>query len=146
MEFALEVVTVPVSDVDRSLAFYTGQLGFTLDVDYGPAADFRVVQVTPPGSACSAQFGVGLTDAQPGSLRGIYLVVDDLERAHRELTARGVPVGELRHKTPKATWAGAFRPGIDPERGDYASFADLADPDGNVWTLQERGHQRSGAD
>ena len=81
MDYQLEVVTVPVRDVDRALAFYTEQVGFTLDVDYHPVDDFRVVQLTPPGSACSVQFGVGLTEADPGTAHGLYLVVRDLERA-----------------------------------------------------------------
>jgi len=140
MDYQLEVVTVPVSDVDRSLAFYTEQLGFALDVDYHPGDDFRVVQLTPPGSACSTQLGVGLTDAAPGTAHQMYLVVSDLEQARKELTARGVPVGEIRHKSPKQTWQGGFEPGVDPEHGDYASFAELTDPDGNTWTLQERNY------
>ncbi|MFE0631815.1 glyoxalase [Streptomyces sp. NPDC058864] len=89
MDYSLEVVIVPVADVDRSLAFYTERAGFSLDVDYAPAGDFRVVQLTPPGSACSVQIGVGLTDAVPGSLRNLHLVVGDVERARRELTERG---------------------------------------------------------
>lgn len=139
MEYALEVVLLPVGDVDRSLAFYTRQAGFTLDVDHAPREGFRVVQLTPPGSACSVQVGVGLTDAEPGSVRGLHLVVADLEEAHRELTGRGVAVGGIRHKSPVADWRGGFRPGVDPEHRDYAGFADFADPDGNTWTLQERG-------
>jgi len=140
MDYQLEVVTVPVRDVDRALAFYTEQVGFTLDVDYHPVDNFRVVQLTPPGSACSVQFGVGLTEAGPGTAHGLYLVVRDLQRARHELTARGVPVSEIRHKSPKQTWQGDFRPGIDPEHGDYASSAELTDPDGNTWTLQERNY------
>jgi catechol 2,3-dioxygenase-like lactoylglutathione lyase family enzyme len=139
MEYQLEVVILPVSDVDRSLAFYREQLGFHLDVDYGPRPDFRVVQLTPPGSACSVQIGVGLTDARPGAAKGLYLVVADLRAACTELAGRGVQVGEIRHKAPVDTWQGGFEPGIDPERRDYASFAEFTDPDGNAWTLQERG-------
>ena len=93
----LEVVTVPVSDPDRSLRFYRDQLGFVLDVDYAPTPEFRVVQLTPPGSGTSIQFGVGLTDAMPGSQRGIYLVVSDIESYRDELTGRGVAVGGIRH-------------------------------------------------
>jgi catechol 2,3-dioxygenase-like lactoylglutathione lyase family enzyme len=145
MDYQLEVVTVPVGDVDRALRFYTEQVGFALDVDYRPSDDFRVVQLTPPGSACSVQLGVGLTDAAPGTAHHLYLVVSDLEQATKELTARGVPVGEIRHKSPKATWQGGFEPGIDPEHGDYASFAELTDPDGNTWTLQERGYAAGSA-
>lgn len=143
MEYLLEVVVLPVSDVDRSLAFYTERLGFHLDVDYGPGPDFRVVQLTPPGSACSVQFGVGLTDAEPGSVRGLYLVVADLEAARTELTEHGVDVQEVRHKEPVDTWQGGFAAGADPQRRDYASFAEFTDPDGNAWTLQERGYRPS---
>jgi catechol 2,3-dioxygenase-like lactoylglutathione lyase family enzyme len=136
MDYKLEVVTLSVRDVDAALAFYTS-LGFTLDVDYHPRDGFRVVQVTPPGSACSIQFGDGLTDAAPGSARANYLVVADLEAAHAELVARGIKVGDIRHKTPVDTWAGDLAPGIDPGRRSYASMAELADPDGNTLTLQE---------
>lgn len=136
----LEVITVAVSDVDRALAFYTEQAGFALDVDYAPAEAFRVVQVTPPGSAASVQFGVGLTDAEPGSLRAVTLVVDDLVATRDALLARDVAVGAIRHKAPFPDWSGGFAPGPDPSRADYASFADFTDPDGNRWTLQEVGH------
>jgi catechol 2,3-dioxygenase-like lactoylglutathione lyase family enzyme len=139
MTSTIEVLTLPVSDVDRALAFYTENAGFALDVDYAPAPDFRVVQLTPPGSACSIQIGVGLTDAAPGSVRGIYLVVDDLAAAREDLRRHGVDVGEPRHKFPLEDWRGGFAPGLHPERTDYASFADFRDPDGNTWVLQERG-------
>jgi len=138
--FALEVVVVPVSDPDRALEFYRDRVGFPVDVDYAPGPGFRVVQLTPPGSACSLQFGIGLSDAVPGSARRMHLVVADLERARAELVARGVEVGEIRHKTPLDMWAGALAPGIDEAHRDYASFAEFADPDGNTWVLQERGH------
>jgi catechol 2,3-dioxygenase-like lactoylglutathione lyase family enzyme len=136
---ALEVIALPVGDVDRALRFYVDQAGFALDVDYAPTAAFRVVQLTPPGSACSIEFGIGLTDAPAGSVRQTTLVVTDLVAARQELLERGVDVGEIRHKTPVGAWDGGFAPGIDPDRGDYASFADFADPDGNTWVLQERG-------
>jgi catechol 2,3-dioxygenase-like lactoylglutathione lyase family enzyme len=144
-DMKLEVITVPVRDVDRALAFYTEQAGFALDVDYAPAEHFRVVQVTPPGSAASLQFGTGLTDAEPGSLRGVTLVVDDLAATRDALLARGVAIGAVRHKAPFPDWSGGFAPGLDPDRTDYASFADFTDPDGNRWTLQEVGHVDSGA-
>jgi catechol 2,3-dioxygenase-like lactoylglutathione lyase family enzyme len=137
----IEVITLPVADVDRSKTFYTETLGFTLDVDYTPTADFRVVQLTPPGSGCSIQFGVGVTDAEPGSSRTTYLVVRDLEHAHARLTDAGVAVSAIRHKTPPRAWDGGFAPGLDPDRGDYASLADFADLDGNTWVLQERGYR-----
>ncbi len=134
MDYQIQVITVPVTDVDQAAAFYTQQAGFTLDVDYHPASDFRVVQLTPPGSACSVQIGVGLTDAAPGSTRGTYLAVTNIEAARKELTGRGVKVSDIRHKSPVDDWEGGWEPGADPERRDYASFAD---PDGNTWVLQE---------
>jgi catechol 2,3-dioxygenase-like lactoylglutathione lyase family enzyme len=139
MRCSIEVVIVPVSDVDRALAFYTEKTGFTLDVDYAPTDDFRVVQLTPPGSSCSIQIGIGLTDDAPGSMRDIYAVVEDLQTACDELLARGVEVSEIRHKSPQADWRGDWEPGLDPTRTDYASFAVFSDPDGNQWVLQERG-------
>ena len=139
MRCSIEVVILPVADVDRALAFYTEKAGFTLDVDYAPTDEFRVVQMTPPGSSCSIQIGVGLTDAAPGSTRGIYAVVDDLQSVRRKLLDRGVDVGEIRHKAPLADWRGGWGPGLDPNRTDYASLADFRDPDGNQWVLQERG-------
>jgi catechol 2,3-dioxygenase-like lactoylglutathione lyase family enzyme len=139
MAYTIEVLILPVSDVDRAVAFYTDKAGFALDVDYAPSPGFRVVQLTPPGSACSIQIGVGLTDATPGSVRGIQLVVTDLEVARDELRRWGVDVGEIRHKSPRDTWQGGFAPGLDPDRTDYASFADFTDPDGNTWVLQEQG-------
>jgi catechol 2,3-dioxygenase-like lactoylglutathione lyase family enzyme len=132
VDLKLELVLIPVSDVDRAKAFYTEKLGFSLDVDHQPSETFRVVQMTPPGSACS--IGVGLTDAAPGSYRGTHLVVTDIVAAHDELVARGVEVGDVRHFERAA---GEWKPGPDPEHGKYASFADFADPDGNTWVLQE---------
>jgi catechol 2,3-dioxygenase-like lactoylglutathione lyase family enzyme len=139
LTLALEVLTLPVSDVDRALRFYADRVGFALDVDYAPSDDFRVVQLTPPGSRCSIQLGRGLTDAPAGSVRTTYLVVADLEATRAALLDRGVAVGAIRHKTPIGAWDGGFAPGADPDRGDYASFAAFADPDGNTWVLQERG-------
>ncbi|WP_217576173.1 VOC family protein [Streptomyces sp. GbtcB7] len=138
MDYQLEVITLSVSDVDQAAAFYT-QVGFILDVDYHPADNFRVLQLTPPGSACSIQIGVGLTDAPPGSARAVHLAVTDIEVAHRQLTERGVKVSSIRHKSPIDDWKGDWASGPDPDRRDYASFADFADPDGNTWTLQEIG-------
>jgi catechol 2,3-dioxygenase-like lactoylglutathione lyase family enzyme len=143
MDYAVEVITLPVSDVDRATRFYVERAGFALDVDYHPSGRFRVVQLTPPGSSCSVQFGVGITDAPPGSARNTYLVVTDIEAAHRELSERGVAVSPIRHKTRLDDWQGDYSPGPDPERRDYASFTDFADPDGNTWIIQERGFIRS---
>jgi catechol 2,3-dioxygenase-like lactoylglutathione lyase family enzyme len=141
VELKLEVVTLAVGDVDEALAFYTEKVGFRLDVDYGPTENFRVVQLTPPGSSCSVQFGVGLTDSD-GATRSSYLVVTDIEAARRELVARGVEVSAIRHKAPVEEWAGGFADGPDPERRDYASMAEFADPAGNTWVLQEIGFGR----
>jgi catechol 2,3-dioxygenase-like lactoylglutathione lyase family enzyme len=141
MKALLEVVILPVSDPDRALRFYRDKAGFGLDVDYAPTPEFRVIQLTPEGAATSIQFGVGLTDAPAGSMRGLYLVVSDIEASRHELMERGVDVGEIRHKdTTDGEWRGGFLPGLDPDRADYASFADFRDPDANNWVLQERGH------
>jgi catechol 2,3-dioxygenase-like lactoylglutathione lyase family enzyme len=142
----VEVITLPVSDVDRALRFYVDQVGFTLDVDYAPTDAFRVAQLTPPGSSCSIQVGLGLTDAPAGSLRNTYLIVTDLQATRTALLERGVQVSEIRHKTPVGAWDGGFGPGPDPDRGDYASFADFADADGNTWVLQERSFRQRKAD
>jgi catechol 2,3-dioxygenase-like lactoylglutathione lyase family enzyme len=130
----LELVLIPVSDVDRAKAFYTEKLGFALDVDTSPTEGFRVVQLTPPGSACSITIGTGLTDAEPGSYRGTHLVVTDIVAAREDLASRGVEVSDVRHFDREQ---GEWQPGPDPGRGKYASFADFADPDGNTWVLQE---------
>jgi catechol 2,3-dioxygenase-like lactoylglutathione lyase family enzyme len=139
VDFRLEVVVLPVSDVDRSLAFYTEQVGFTLDIDYRPSADFRVVQLTPPGSACSIQLVAAPPGRHPDPDRSIYLVVVDIDLARAELLDRGVDVGDIRHKAAGNQWRGGWEPAVDPERRDYASFLDFTDPDGNRWVLQERG-------
>jgi catechol 2,3-dioxygenase-like lactoylglutathione lyase family enzyme len=141
VKFSVEVITLPVSDVDRALRFYVDQVGFTLDVDYSPNNAFRVVQLTPPGSSCSIQIGRGLTDAPAGSLRNVYLVVTDLEAARSCLLERGIEVSAIRHKVPIDAWDGSFAAGLDPAHRDYASFADFSDPDGNRWVLQERGYR-----
>lgn len=141
LTFSVEVITLPVSDVDRALRFYRDQLSFRLDVDYSGNDAFRVVQLTPSGSACSIQIGKGLTDAPVGSLRNVYLVVSDLNATRTQLLERGVAVSAIRHKTPIGAWEGGFAPGLDPTRSDYASFASFSDPDGNSWVLQERGYR-----
>src|SRR5215831_10047921 len=114
MDYRIEVITIPVSDVDVAMHFYTERAGFTLDVDYRPNRRFRVVQLTPRGSSCSVQLGVGLTDATPGSARTTLLVVTDIEAAHRELTGRGLAVSPIRHKTSTGDWQGDYSPGVDP--------------------------------
>ena len=133
VDLKLEVVVIPVSDVDRAKRFY-GDLGWRLDADFVIGDQFRVVQFTPPGSPCSIHFGTGITSAVPGSARGLYLVVSDIEAARADLVDRGVDVSEVFHR------AGPGRPpltGPDPERRSYVSFASFSDPDGNGWLLQE---------
>lgn len=132
MDFKLELVLIPVTDVDRAKQFYVDTCGFTLDVDHQPNDEFRVVQMTPPGSACSITIGIGITDATPGSVRGTHLVVTDIEATRAELVARGVDVSEARHMGPDG-----WEQGPDPEHRKYNSFADFSDPDGNTWVLQE---------
>jgi catechol 2,3-dioxygenase-like lactoylglutathione lyase family enzyme len=132
VEWKLELVLLPVSDVDRAKAFYTDRVGFNLDVDTSPTENFRVVQMTPNGSACSITVGKGLTDMAPGSIKGLHLVVADIEAARAELVSRGVEVSPIRHFA-----SGEWQPGPDPEHRNYGSFADFSDPDGNSWVLQE---------
>jgi catechol 2,3-dioxygenase-like lactoylglutathione lyase family enzyme len=132
LDFKLELVLLPVSDVDRSRSFYENLMGFHLDVDHQPNAQFRVVQLTPPGSACSITFGIGIVDTPPGSVRGLHLVVTDIQAARDELIGRGVEVGKIRHMGPDG-----WEPGPDPNHSRYNSFAEIADPDGNTWLLQE---------
>jgi len=132
MEFKLELILVPVTDVDRAKAFYVEQAGFDLEVDTPVGENMRVVQVTPSGSACSVGFGVGITSAPPGSARGLHLVVSDIVAARADLVKRGVEVSEVRHLE-----SGSWVPGPHPQHANYESFADFADPDGNVWVLQE---------
>jgi catechol 2,3-dioxygenase-like lactoylglutathione lyase family enzyme len=141
VDMKLEVVVIPVSDVDRAKEFY-GSLGWRLDADFPFDNGFRVVQFTPPGSGCSVQFGTKITSAAPGSAQGLYLVVSDSQAARDELAARGVEVSEVFHAgTPGAQ----FQPegtngrvkGPGPDGGSYRSFATFSDPDGNGWLLQE---------
>lgn len=135
MDWKLELVIVPVSDVDRAKAFYTEKLGFNLDVDHRAGENFRVVQLTPPGSACSITIGTGLTPVAPGSYQGLHLVVDDIEAARAELVGRGVEVSEPFHFGPEGQTTG-----LDPNRADYGTFLSLSDPDGNGWLVQEVKH------
>jgi catechol 2,3-dioxygenase-like lactoylglutathione lyase family enzyme len=129
VDMKIEVMIVPVADVDRAKDFYTN-LGWRLDADFSFPA-FRVLQVTPHGSACSLQFGKNLTTAAPGSAKG-YIVVSDIEIARNALLAAGVQVGEIFHLGPNGP-----EPGLDPQRGTYRSRAEFKDPDGNTWVLQE---------
>jgi catechol 2,3-dioxygenase-like lactoylglutathione lyase family enzyme len=135
----LEVVVIPVVDVDRSKDFYK-TLGWRLDADFVTSEDFRVVQLTPPGSEASIIFGKGVSSATPGSVQGLYLVVYDIEAARAELVDRGIEVSEVFHDIggifPHAGTEGRV-PGPDPERRDYASYASFSDPDSNGWVLQE---------
>jgi len=133
VEMKLEVVVIPVSDVDRAKRFYEG-LGWRLDADFPGADDFRVVQMTPPGSQCSIHFGRKVTAAQPGSVQNLYLVVSDIEAARAELKGRGVNVSETFHFTG---FGGQKVPGPDPEGRSYSTLATFNDPDGNGWLLQE---------
>ncbi len=123
MDFRLEVVAVPVSDVDRSKAFYSEKVGFNLDHDVSPTDQMRVVQLTPPGSACSIVIGTGLPEAEPGSAKGLQLVVTDVEAARADLAERGVDVGEIQQL------------GLEGSTG--SKFVFFNDPDGNGWAVQE---------
>jgi len=118
MDYTLELVVVPVSDVDRAKAFYSERCGFNVDVDHSVGDSFRVVQLTPPGSACSISIGKGITDAAPGSVRGLQVVVEDADAAHAELAGRGVEVGEV-------------------QEFPWGRFVFFADPDGNGWAVQQ---------
>ncbi|MDP9813083.1 catechol 2,3-dioxygenase-like lactoylglutathione lyase family enzyme [Rhizobium tibeticum] len=144
LEMKLEVIVIPVSDVDRAKQFY-GNLGWRLDADFAGSDDYRVIQFTPPGSGASVIFGRHVTAAAPGSAQGLYLIVSDIEAARRDLLARGVEVSEAFHHAGDA-YAGPDEPylfgrrrvrGRDPERSSYRSYASFSDPDGNGWLLQE---------
>ncbi len=141
MDLRLELILIPVTDIDRAKAFYVEKAGFNLDVDHEVSKEFRVVQMTPPGSACSITIGKGMTDATPGSYRGTHLVVDDIEVARAELVERGVDVSEIRH-FDGTKWGS----GPDPSRRRYNSFADFKDPDGNTWVLQEARREEHAGD
>jgi predicted enzyme related to lactoylglutathione lyase len=118
MDWKLELVAIPVSDVDRAKAFYVEQAGFNADHDHRVSDDLRFVQLTPPGSACSIAIGEGVTDAAPGSVKGMQMVVEDIEAAHAELTGRGMDVGEIQDLP-------------------WGSFVFFSDPDGNAWAVQQ---------
>ena len=144
VDMKLEIVVIPVSDVDRAKEFYT-MLGWRLDADFGAGDDFRVLQFTPPGSGCSIIFGKNVTAAAPGSAQGLYLIVSDIEAARQELLGRGVEISEVFHGAGNV-YVGTDEPylfgrhrvaGPDPEHGSYRSFASFSDPDGNGWLFQE---------
>lgn len=132
MDMALEVVIIPVSDVDRAVRFYGG-LKWRLDANVTYGKDFRLVQFTPPGSACSIQFGKGVTPAAPGSAGELYLVVSDIQSARKELADRGADVSEVFHRSPTRERLA----GLDPQRHSYGSCVSFRDPDGNAWLVQE---------
>jgi catechol 2,3-dioxygenase-like lactoylglutathione lyase family enzyme len=138
-DLKLEVVVIPVSDVDRARRFYES-LGWRLDADFANGDDWRLVQMTPPGSTCSVMFGKGFTSAVPGSVQGTFLVVDDLEAARATLIGQGVDVSEVFHFDGNLLRVEGTKgrvPGPDPERRSYFSFASFSDPDGNSWLLQQ---------
>lgn len=142
MDMKLEVLVIPVSDVERSKQFYE-KLGFRLDIDYAADENYRVIQFTPPGSETSIVFGKGVTAAQPGSIDRLLLAVLDIEAARDELLSRSVEVGEVFHDASGGLGGGfhagteARSPGPDSQRRSYGSYASFSDPDGNVWLLQE---------
>jgi catechol 2,3-dioxygenase-like lactoylglutathione lyase family enzyme len=129
MEWKLELIVIPVSDVDRAKAFYTGKVGFDEDLDHRASDEFRVVQLTPSGSACSIAIGTGIIDTPPGSVQGLQLVVSDIEAARAELVERGVEVSEIQHFDGR-NW----KPGGS---GNWNSFVFFTDPDGNGWAVQQ---------
>lgn len=137
VDMRLEVVILPVEDVDRAKAFYE-QAGFYLDVDHAPNEQFRVVQFTPPGSDCSVTFGIGLGEVPASPLKGIHLCVADIEEVVGDLTERGIDCAPIRHMGPQG-WAD----GPDPERRKYGSYSGFDDPEGNGWVIQEVGQGSS---
>jgi catechol 2,3-dioxygenase-like lactoylglutathione lyase family enzyme len=137
MLFKLEVVVIPVADVDRAKAFYADAVGFPVDLDVTPRDNFRVVQMTPEGSGCSVTIGTGLSDMAPGSLKGLQLCVADIEAAHALLEGRGVPVTPVRHHDGTGF--------VDGKGEDWNSFVFFDDPDGNSWAVQESPTMRAAA-
>src|SRR5262252_1892942 len=144
VDMNLEVLVIPVSDVDRAKEFY-GRLGWRLDADFAAGNDWRGIQFTPPGSGCSIIFGKNVTAAAPGSAQGLYLIVSDIDAARNDLLRRGVDISEVFHGSSE-TYSGPDEPylfgrlrvnGPHPEHGSYRSFASFRDPDGNGWLLQE---------
>ncbi|MEU4092837.1 VOC family protein [Streptomyces sp. NPDC026673] len=149
MDLKLEMIVLPVSDIDRAKDFYD-RLGFRLDVDYTASDDFRVVHFTPPGSECSIIFGEGMTPIAPGSFQGLYLIVSDIDEARADLVGRGIDVSEIFHDEGGLLHHGhqgggcvhegegqQRKAGLHPERASYGSYLTFSDPDGNGWVLQE---------
>lgn len=138
VDLKLEVVVIPVADVDRARRFYEN-LGWRLDADFASGDEWRLVQLTPPGSPCSVMFGKGFTTAAPGSVRGTFLVVEDIDAARAELMRRGADVSEVFHfdRDLLTTGTSGRVPGRDPNGRSYFSFSSFSDPDGNSWLLQE---------
>ncbi len=139
MDWTLELVVVPVSDIDRAKAFYMDQVGFELDVDHSAGEDFRVVQLSPPGSACSIAL-LKRQEMAPGSLHGLHLCVEDIEAARAQLVDRGVDPSDFFYFGEAGQ-----QPGLDPERRSYATFISFTDPDGNTWLVQEKRREEAGA-
>lgn len=139
IDMKLEVVVIPVSDVDRAKRFY-GDLGWRLDIDYTPGDDYRVIQFTPPGSGCSVIFGKNVTNAAPGSAKGLHLIVSDIQATREDLLRRGIAVSEPFHDAGGIfhhAGGASLVSGPNPQRKSYASFASFSDPDGNGWVFQE---------
>jgi catechol 2,3-dioxygenase-like lactoylglutathione lyase family enzyme len=132
MDYRIEVVTVPVTDIDRALEFYAEKMGFAVDIDYRVSDEVRLVQMTPPGSACSIHLGQGTIDTKPGDLDGVFLVVTDVRAAHARLVERGVDVGEI-----QVFADGAYRPAREDEDLDLVGCVFFRDPDGNRWCIQQ---------
>ena len=135
MEWKLELIILPVSDMDRAKAFYSEKLGFNVDVDHRAGEDFRVIQLTPPGSACSVT--LMRNEAAAGSVQGLHLVVADIEAARSDLVSRGADISDFFHFDSSGQV-----PGLDPNRASYDSFFSFTDPDGNGWLVQEVNRSR----
>ena len=131
MDWKIELIPVPVTDIERAKRFYSEQLGFVVDLDHQPNEETRLVQLTPPGSACSIMVGTGVVDSEPGSLKGIQIVVSDIEAGRAELVGRGLDVSPVRHLDENGVW-------VDGKGGRWNSFMMFNDPDGNGWVVQER--------
>jgi catechol 2,3-dioxygenase-like lactoylglutathione lyase family enzyme len=135
VDYKLELIVIPVTDMDRAKAFYSERVGFGVDVDHRAGEDFRVIQLTPPGSACSITLMRNAERA--GGVQGLHLVVEDIEAAQADLASKGVEISQPYHFGPQGQ-----TPGVDPERRRYRSFASFSDPDGNGWLVQEVRHRR----